>query len=253
MTCLLGWNNLVLSGTVIAASPVPGMDGSQLKNDQGSASAAYQTTGVSAAVAIVAPAGSAWGAAGVFRTNLTSAATGTVTVSAAGATVYSWSGGLQVSNGAFVLPLPAGVTGDTLGLAIADPANPDGFINIPLMFAGPTWQPKSNISFASAFGRDSGVTEVVTRGGQEFPVFMWQRRRWNLDFQRIRTAEVWPQLEAMETVARRGRNILFIPDPASAAINDESIFGRLQAQADLGWNFQAADARSWKANITERL
>ena len=136
---------------------------------------------------------------------------------------------------------------------ITDSANPDGFLNIPLVYAGPVWQPTSNIAAATVLGQDSAEANVVTRGGQEYPVLYWRRRRWDAAFLGIRAAEVWASAMAMDAVARTGANILFVPDPASADLAREATFGRLQALADVGFPYAIKDRRSWRVRVTERL
>ena len=69
----------------------------------------------------------------------------------------------------------------------------------------------------------------------------------------IRNADVWSQLAEMDRAARAGGNILFVPDTASAAVAQEVVFGRLLPTADIGWPAKSANARSWRARITERL
>jgi hypothetical protein len=149
--------------------------------------------------------------------------------------------------------MPSDFVGDTLIFSINDAANPDGFINVPLAFAGPAWLPASGASWQSTVGRDDSVNETTSRGGQEYPVLLWQRRRWNLALDGIRGTELWADVGEIDRVSRLGGNLLFVPDQASASLQQEAIFGRLAATADVSFPYQAGDRRAWRATLTERI
>ena len=144
-------------------------------------------------------------------------------------------------------------TGSTCRVEINDPSNPDGFINIPLMYAGPAWQPATNIAYDSTLGRDDQTDEVMSRGGAEFPSVQWTRRRWDVSMQGIRGSELWAQAMELDRFARTGRNVLFIPNPASADVNRETVYGRAKPLSDISFPFGNADRRAWRVRITERL
>ena len=263
---LLGWVNLALSGTLTAGSQAAGLGIGNLKQERGAASTAWQT----AAGALTPPAGayfdldsgdrgSVWNALGLFRTNLTADAQIEWYVGdTAGGADPQWYSGLIPADvargyGQSVTVPPPGTTGRWLHCNIYDPGNPDGFINIPLAFGGPCWQPALNLGLGSAVGRDGLVTETVTRGGQEFPTSLWQRRRWDLEFVGIRDAEVWPYVMELDAYARSGGNVLLIPQPGGAQIARETVFGRFQASGPVTTPLSSLDARAWRGTITERL
>jgi hypothetical protein len=148
---------------------------------------------------------------------------------------------------------PAQVTGQAARLDVSDPTNPDGFLNIPLAYAGPAWQPLIGPSWDSTVGRDDTTDEVVTQGGQEFPINRFTRRRWVVALNAVKQSEVWVQLGELDRASRAGGNVLFVPDYTSANLPQEAIYGRCKPIADVSFPYQAADARAWKANITERL
>jgi hypothetical protein len=162
------------------------------------------------------------------------------------------SAGVAVGYGQSVIAAPAAVSGRACRLDVTDPTNPDGFLNIPLAYAGAAWQPAMNVSPASMFGRDDSTVEFRTRGGQEFPTMLYQARRAEVDFEGILNSEV-PQVDAMDAVARTGANILYVPDPDSADRHLNSVFGRLRARADLGFFMRGPERRTWRASIAERL
>ena len=263
---LLGWVNLVLSGTLTAGSQAAGLGIGNLKQERGAASTAWQTgAGVVTANGGAwfevdsGDSGSVWNALTLARTNLTADARIEWLIGEA-----PTSGGLAWTSGrvpagvargyaqTVAIP-PAGTRGRRLHVRIDDPGNPDGFVNIPLAFVGPCWQPALNLGWGSAVGRDGLVTETVTRGGQEFPTSLWQRRRWELEFVGIRDAEVWPYVMELDAYARSGGNVLLIPQPGGAQMARETVFGRFQASGPVTTPLSSLDARAWRATVTERL
>ena len=68
--------------------------------------------------------------------------------------------------GQSVLVAPGEVEGEAMQASISDPGNPDGFLNVPLMFAGPGWQGVRNYSYQSGPSReDGGATAQLRAGG----------------------------------------------------------------------------------------
>lgn len=155
--------------------------------------------------------------------------------------------GVVAGVGQSIVVAPAEIAGRYCRVDIDDPSNPDGFLNIPLAYAGPVLQPAYNFSYQSARGRDAGVAEVTTQGGQEYPRSLWQRRRFNLDLQAMLDIEV-PLFDELDAFARGGGNVLLVPD---AAAPTDAVFGRLTQPADFKW--VVPTLRSWSAQITERL
>ena len=105
--------------------------------------------------------------------------------------------------GQVVVVLPSDTIGSDLTISINNSANPDGFINVPLAFGGPVWFPAGA---ASSIERSAEIQidETVTRGGQEYPVMRWQRRRWNIALDSVRGSEVWADLDTLDAAARAG-------------------------------------------------
>ena len=161
--------------------------------------------------------------------------------------------GVRPGFGQSVHVAPAPVAGEAVRLDITDPTNPDGFINVPLAYAGPVWQPATNIAYDTSLGRDDATDETTTRGGAEFPTLQWTRRRWDVSLQGIRASELWPSVMELDRAARTGQNVLFVPDPAGADVAREAVFGRLRSLGDVTYPFGNGDRRAWRARITERL
>jgi len=148
---------------------------------------------------------------------------------------------------------PSEVVGRYARCDIYDAGNPDGFLNVPLMYAGPAWQPSINMSFQSTFHYDVQNNDFVTRGGQEFPTFLWERRRWEIVLGAVKSSEVWSSMMEAARVGRQNRNVLFVPDPDSSQRHAESVFGRLEPNSDVTYPVNSLLFRSWRARVTERL
>jgi len=255
-----GWDNYVTAATLTAdAAAASGLDPSQLQNDQGSPQYAWQTTaGDVSAVLTITPATpqQSWRAAGLFRTNLTAAASvlfqyytnaGTLVTSA---TV----GGPMPGYQQVVSVLAAAVTADYLKITVTDTNNPDGHLNIPLVFAGPLWLPSYGRTFRSAFARDHRTDTQQTLGGQEFNTARWSRRWVSLDFDALSaTDELWQYAMGLDAQARRGGNVLAIQDIDSTTSAYEAVFGTLQTSDQLTYGLKTASRVAWSARITERL
>lgn len=263
MTACLGWNNLVLGATITAASQVPTLPGSNIQGPHGSAASGWQTvagvttTVAGASVTVTPTAGTrTWRIMGLFGSNLSSTATVTFQLwNAAGPTlIWSAAAAGPVSFYRQVIAIAAtDQVADYLTINIDDNANEDGFINVPLVYAGPGWFPIRNIGYSSAAGHDEQTLETVSRGGQEYPVPLWQRRRWSIEFDSLASSEVWAQTDPLLMTSRSGINVFFCPDSASTYLAQEAVFGRLKTFSDVTYPYQAADRRRWQATITERL
>lgn len=161
--------------------------------------------------------------------------------------------GVRAGYGQTVSVAPAEVAGRYCRCDLDDAANPDGFLNVALAYAGPAWQPAGNWDFGSSHGRDDGRDTVQTRGGQTFVTALWQRRWWEVSLSAVLAEEVWPELGELEAFARRGGNVLAVPDPDGAERNRESVYGQLAPAGGVGFPFQLEDLRGFRARISERL
>jgi hypothetical protein len=149
---------------------------------------------------------------------------------------------------------PAVSSADIFTVQISDTLNTDGFLNVPLAWAGATWNPLARMSYQSTVGRQKKVNETTSRGGNEYPQLLSQQRQWNVATDGIRSSsELWQSAEELDRVSSSGGNVLFIPDTTSANMQKETVFGRLASTANIGYPAQAADRRSWQFTVTERL
>lgn len=251
-----GWVNAFKLATLTASSAEPLLPVTNLSGDQGAASAGWQTlnTVLTAVLLTVTPAArTTFRLFGLFRTNLTSLASVTVRAytNPGAVLVNTWTA--TISNGQAIAIAAADTPADIVTFTITDITNPDFHINVPLAFAGPAWLPLTAFSFASAMGRDDITDTIVTRGGQQYITLRATSRRWELAIDGVRAAEVFASLDVLDRASRIGGNVLVIPDVTSANAGSEATFGVLKATADIGFPFGAADRRSWRARLTERL
>lgn len=256
---LIAWANYAKAAAITATSAASGMSASNVSQDQGSSALAWQTAaGVTTASLTIIPTvpAQAWGAVGIFRTNLTPSASVTFSLITLPSTTVWTSGALAgpaAGYGQVVAVPPAGTVADKLVMTIVDSTNPDGFINVPLAFGGPAWLPLVSLDWSSSFGRDDNTDEVVARGGQEFPTPRWTRKRFELRLSGIKQSEFWAKQGALDLYSRGGSNVLVIPSIVSATMQQEAVFGRLKATADVTFPNMAGDARAWAASVAERL
>jgi len=148
---------------------------------------------------------------------------------------------------------PTEVVGQYVRCDIDDPSNGDGFVRVALAYAGPAWQPRFNIHPETVFASERVAREARTRGGQTWYELLWAERAWEVAHQWTEDADVWAQLLAMEQAASLGRNVLFVPFPASPDANREAVFGPMRLLAPVGFIAPGTKLRTWRARFVERL
>jgi hypothetical protein len=264
MPTVVGYVNYAKTGTLVASSATPELPASNLALDICAPSLGWQSEvgAVSGVTLRITAAGQSviWRLFGLFRSNLSSTATVSVTVwrrlpdnSLAAVWTSGSIIGVARDIGQVVIVAPADTVGDYCVFDITDSLNPDRFINVGGVFAGPGWYPASGITWASSTGREADVRRTTTRGGQEYLRLKWSRRLWDVSFDGIRESELWGPVDALRVTSRRGSNVLFIPNTESAHLQNEAIFGLLADSANVGFPARSADRRSWRAVLTERL
>lgn len=248
---VLGYLNSVMLGSVTASSSTSGLGPDQLQNDQGNPSQALQIPGTSGTITVTWTG--LYHGFGLFRHNLTTNATVTFTVKNGGSTVLTATAIAPVAGyrqSVFVNTIP--VSGTSLVVTISDAGNPDGHLNIPLMFAGPLFQGARNMSYSSAPSRTQQTVKALTRSGGVVVRNDWIKRVYDLNFAGIKEAEL-TAIGAIDLAGRQGNNLFFVPDPQSLTINLDAIFGEFEPQQGITYPLQSRDARGWRATITERL
>lgn len=261
MTAVIAYDNTIMSSTLTAGSALASMPVENIQNDVGAASVGWQTeagvvTAADGATITITPSstGLTWRAFGLYRTNLMPSATITFALYTNPATLV-WSetvDGPVAGYGQVTAIADADQTADYCVISIDDPSNLDGWINVPLAFAGPAWVPIGP-SWQTRFGREDMTDENVSKGGQEYPVPRFQRRVWDVDMQAIEQADIWTQANELDRLSREGENILFVPDIASDNIAYEAIYGRLKPTTHFGFLSPHAGIYVWHFMIRERI
>lgn len=250
--CGFGWQNRVLDAALTASAQVASLPVINLRNQQGAESLGWRVLGTSAALTLKLPSVGIWRAFSLHRSNLSASASLTVSVQSGSAVV--WQGSAQgVANAQMILVSPTAVQGDSATMQITDPANPDGYLSIPLAYAGPLWQPARNYSTDSTAGNELGSDSTTTLGGAEFVDGRWYQRKLSIAHQSYGDADA-AVLAQILRVAATGQNILFLPDPASTPprLAQTGLFGRLSG-GDLSNPFGVADRHALTLTHTERL
>lgn len=248
--CGFGYQNRILDGALVADTQSSALPVSNLRTQQGATSLGWRIPGLNGGLTLTLPGLSALRVASLHRTNLTAAAQWSVTIYNAGAAVWSGQGG-PVAGGQSLVCAPEAVLGDSVRLSLSDPANPDGWMDIPLAYIGPLWQPVRNFSTQSTAGGTLGADTITALGGAEFVTPRWYQRTGSITHQSLGTAEATIVAQIVRTAAT-GQNILFLPDPSASALAEQALFGRLSG-GDLSNPFGAADRHAITLNMTERL
>ncbi|MGE4044455.1 MAG: hypothetical protein AB7F35_06355 [Acetobacteraceae bacterium] len=261
-----GLENLVLDATITANSEATGLDADNVANDWGSAQYAWQTvagvvTEADGALIRIEPTTPAqtWRALGIFRSNLTSDATVNFTLwnDNGGSPSVVWTdsvSGPPAGYGQVVVVLDADTTADFLQIWVDDEDNPDGFINIPLIYAGPLWIPTWGEGLRSQFGRRNRTDTRQSIGGTEYVNHRWMQRWRALGFDATKSdTEVWQYAMELDALARLGGNVLAIPNITSADINYEAVFGMMAPPDAMTFGLGTKTLVSWTATVSERL
>lgn len=250
--CGFGWQNRILDATLAADAQASRLPVSNLRNQQGVPSLGWRIPGTVAGLTLSLTDAAPFRAFSLHRTNLTASASWSVTASLSGSVVWRMAGG-PVANGQCLVVAPSAVVADSVRFAISDPANPDGWLDLPLAYAGPLFQPVRNFSTSSTAGRTLGQDTITSLAGAEFVESRWFQRTLSIVHQSLGDADA-VIMEQILRVAATGQNILFLPNPAAsgADLAAKAVFGRLSGN-DLSNPFGVADRHDLTLNLTERL
>lgn len=257
---LIGWENAVEAATtsLTASSAADGLSAELLRVPVGNPATAWQTAAgvTSASLTIIAASAIAWRAVALCRTNLTAAATMRVRVGTAAnvASSPAYDGGVVSAGVAVGIRqalhiLPSAVSAVALRIDLADPTSPDGFLNIPLAFAGPAVE--FNISTSTDDGDAIRRADVQTRGGSIIADPLSRARDWSARIGFIREAEA-AFIDPLKAAAAQGINVFFLPLLGHPRASSDAVFGQM-APARRGYLGQVAAYRTWAFTITERL
>jgi|GEM_PF-1183089 len=250
--CAFGCDNAFTGSRLTASAFMPDLPVDNLATPQGAPATAWRAPGRTASVTIEPGGMVDWRCFSLHRTNLTATAQWSVRIWR-GATLAHETGLLAADtrDGQSVMMLDTAVTGDRVTILMADAQNPDGFLSIPLAYAGPLWQPQRNMAWSSGESAESGADTVTSLSGVEYVTLRWQRRVLRIEHQSLGTEEL-PQIRAMLALGRTGANILFLPDPGAGTRSGDAVFGRVEA-GEITSSAGAANRRALTLTIRERL
>jgi hypothetical protein len=232
-TAELGFQNWINSGTITDSSHASGMPASGLTGPVGYPGWQTGASTTAAYFSIDAGAAVTWDIVGLFRTNLTAAATVQILLgSTVGASdIYSGSANLCGVAAGYLQSLNSlGATylARYAKVIISDSANPDGCLKIGLAYAGPLSTPSNNFDYGDANGWQDDTTFQISKGGQEYPVSTPAYREATFLLQNLTEAEKFDLIMEMDRLASITGNVLFIPNPGSTYTNREAIFGHMK-------------------------
>ncbi len=257
MDAAFGISNLIKAATLTATSSEATMPPDNLADDRGAAASGWQSaSGVTTATLTATLASdSNVRAVGLFRSNLWIGATVNLTVRHSGVDVWTATlSGPQPGYGQVVFVRTEGaVLADTVVVEIIDSSNPDGFLNVALMYAGDLWLPTYGIGPDSGYNVDSNSIEMVSRGGQEYVTLLYQQRRFDFALEAVVSSEAWAYAGEIMRLSPLGGNFLFVPDIGSTEIGREPVFGRIKKLGDVKWRAGLVDIRQWSGSVLERL
>lgn len=253
---LLAWTNVLKTAAISATSSDPGLPPENTITDIGGAQAAWQSAnGVTNAslIYVLATAGTPVNVIGIFRTNLTDVAQITATITYGG--IDTWTktiAGPAVGYGQVIFVLDSAEYADEITIAIDDPSNPNGFLNVPLAFASDGWTPTYNIdpTFADTWRPIQNV--LTTRGGQVYPTMLSNARSATFAMPAVTETQAYTSGREIERLRGLGINVLFIPDTEGAEVKRDAVFGLVSDTRPMGVLQGASRIRTWGATVTER-
>lgn len=249
--CAFGYQNRILDGVLSADTQAPLLPISNLRNQQGAASLGWRIPATSGGLTLTLNNAAPLRVASFHRTNMSATAQWKATVFNAGVAVWSASGSSVVGGQTLAIG-PSAAVGDSVRITLSDPDNTDGWLDIPLAYIGPLWQPVRNFSTQSTRGNELGQDVTTALGGAEFVNARWYQRTASIAHQSLGDSDS-AVIDEMLRVSATGQNILFVPDPAADALSEKALFGRLQSSSELSNPFGVADRHSLTLKMTERL
>lgn len=254
---LLAWTNLAKLATASATSTETGLPVENTINDIGAPSTGWQsaagTTTATLTYTLDDP-GSSVRVIALFRTNLTDQAqiTATITLSSVETWTYTLAGPVTGYGQVIFIPTTA-QSADSVAIEIEDAGNPDGYLNVPLVFIGSAWLPTWPVSPASADNWAPEVNRQVTRGGQVYQTSLSNPRTFAFEFGAVDPSETYAAAREIGRLASLGINVLFIPNAEGAYVKQDAIFGIVSGVKPYGYLPGPGGVRTWGATITERL
>lgn len=151
-----------------------------------------------------------------------------------------------------VLILPSVVSARYVKIDIDDSGRAaDGWFDIGILWLSDFWQPERNFSYgAQSIIVDSSQT-TPSIGGQDFTDVRNKIRAERFEFNFLREAELYNQIDQIDGIAGTSGNILFVSDPGGTYQNRKLIIGHLTELGATELSSQPVRARAFE--IKERI
>ena len=253
---VIAWTNLVKLATVTATNYEAALPPENTLNDIGAPSTGWQTeygTTNATLTYTLADEASTVRVIALFRTNLTAAAQITATITYDNSETWTETlAGPAAGYGQVIFVLTDAKYADSIAIEIDDPENPDGFLNVPMVFIGDAWLPGYSIapSFADTWEPQQNIQR--SRGGQRYITQLANERTATFEFGAVLSADAYAAPRELARLSGLGVNVLFIPDGDGDEVKYDAIFGTIVARP-MGTTGGAGRLRTWGATITERL
>jgi hypothetical protein len=254
---VMAWVNLAKLATITATSSEAGLPPENMINEIGAASTAWQSAaGVTNATLTFtfADPGLPIRTIGIFRTNLTTQAQITATITLDGDETWTETlAGPAVGYGQVIFITTSAENADSLTIEIDDPTNPDAFLNVPLVFIGDAWLPAYSASPSSADTWAPEVNRLTTRGGQLYQTELSNARSITFEFAAVDQTQAYAAAREVARLAALGLNVLFILNGDGDYVKYDAVFGPVTNARAFGYLPGASGTRTWGATVTERL
>ncbi|MFC7611635.1 hypothetical protein [Teichococcus aestuarii] len=261
MAALFGYRNWLLSGVLTATSQVASLPVSNLATPHADVTNQWRTASGARSASFVIDTGDTaaiWRLFMLAATNLNqNALVRWIVSNNADLSSPSYDSGWRNAGSLHgyqqsVVIAPAEVTGRYCQCSLNNGSNPDPFLSVGLAYAGPAYQPAPNLAADTAWLVQPARDAVQTRGGQHYVTQRYRQRGWDIAFTSIPSAELLASVAEMMRVADTGANIAFVPF-IEGQPSREAVLGLLQTASGIGYLDMAAQYRTWRAQIMERL
>ncbi|UMM63093.1 hypothetical protein [Aristophania vespae] len=253
--CAYGWKNLALTGILSTDDSAYNLPISNLTDPHGAPARGWRTRSGTANFTITLQNGqiATWNVLSFHRANFSQNFLLNITVYRGEQNVLTTGWVACSCRGGQAIMVFEKTEGTSLKIEINDHSNPDGFLSIPLCFAGNIWQPERNFSTQSTKGITIGEQVTSSLSGAEFVEPYYTQRVATIVHQSLGNRDLLTINQIIRT-ASADQNILFIPDPDAAydVLAETAIFGRLSC-GDVSNPYGVADRHAATFTIKERL
>jgi hypothetical protein len=235
MAVIIGYNNQIESAIAISGDTDPDFPITNIQTRYHGQRARFTSTSATITLTI----GSNIGALAVAG-NLTRDAVLTFTCG-------SYASG---DTGATAVAIPADVESTSATITINDPGNPDGYVAVGRVFAGPAWRPATCVDWGMRIGLESRSEVSESLGGVEFFNKRRNRRTWSGTWGWLTADEAWDGLFAIQQQSDVWGEVAFIGDDADPR-RDNAFLARFKELSAVEYPYPLINAMA--VNVQEML